>query len=832
MVERQRNWLGGALTCLLMGSAALAQESVSNTGCLPGDAVDPWATGEQCNQYVVDLAPFSTSWGTQFGIAPIIKSSKTSSVAGPMGEFFASLTSSQALSRTQRSNVTLSGSYDLWTVPGEGINDDQNTAPSGSVSLTGTGNQFAAAISEFATTDFSLSYNAILGAIVNYKPEDPSRLYVKRVVAASSGCDSFVNVSQMGLGSVDADGNVIFRADDFGVSNNPGSGAACTPAVIDLFEDNIFNVAMASRNCSAENIISNSHPTGTSGTSWLVRNDIAGHNTPAIVPAATMGGTPLYIGSNFNNQYVRGELYDITPPIDPNAVRGDSTHFPAGVTNHRGNVSWTSGNCAALGTIPNPPVRGTAALVARDTGDDSRSLIVWGLEADGDVTGKRSINLPATFTTDNAVTFPTSDAGTGNSDEFDNYHGTAAFRGGNGQVALGADQAGRMLIAAQVSHPGDVCAGGTCGTRDWRYDYIAVARLDCGTGGVEWQLAAYTDVPDITVAPITDSSTTPPLVDTGKAVLDGPGGNVIGHLSQLQEITMGTPRGPSLSSPMIDSVGNVWFIGIIKYVEPDPIPPNFDPIDTGLFRSVYNPATFEYELELVLTTGRIFQGLNSGMDYQISFISTANSAGGISSGNAWSQNISETAHNNGPKAGLLPSSPDTLGGLVIAAEITYDRDEDMDFAQPCTSSTIGDGDADQDYNVLLYIGSLTAAPTGCPCTTLVDCRNTACMDDNGCNHATCVSGTCVYTCERYGDVQPPGGNGVVNLDDILCILSGFSNFPSCPNADINPCGGNGVINLDDILAVLSAFSGANPCTCTENGTPGGGVSPLCGSTMP
>ncbi len=123
-------------------------------------------------------------------------------------------------------------------------------------------------------------------------------------------------------------------------------------------------------------------------------------------------------------------------------------------------------------------------------------------------------------------------------------------------------------------------------------------------------------------------------------------------------------------------------------------------------------------------------------------------------------------------------------------------------------------------------------PMGCPCTTLVDCRNAACMEDNGCNHATCVSGFCVYTCERYGDVQPPGGNGVVNLDDILCILSGFSNFASCPNADINPCGGNAVINLDDILAVLGAFSGANPCTCTENGTPGGGVTPVCGSPQP
>ncbi len=121
---------------------------------------------------------------------------------------------------------------------------------------------------------------------------------------------------------------------------------------------------------------------------------------------------------------------------------------------------------------------------------------------------------------------------------------------------------------------------------------------------------------------------------------------------------------------------------------------------------------------------------------------------------------------------------------------------------------------------------------GCPCTTQADCRNNLCPDDNACNHAYCVSGTCLFTCERYGDVQPPGGNGQVNLDDILCLLAGFANLASCPNADIIPCGGNAIINLDDILSVLGAFAGANPCACVENCLPGGGNPPLCGSTQP
>lgn len=78
-------------------------------------------------------------------------------------------------------------------------------------------------------------------------------------------------------------------------------------------------------------------------------------------------------------------------------------------------------------------------------------------------------------------------------------------------------------------------------------------------------------------------------------------------------------------------------------------------------------------------------------------------------------------------------------------------------------------------------------------------------------------------CPLYGDVYPQsGGDCTVNLDDILCVLSGFSNFPSCPNADIQPCDGNAVISLDDILAVLNAFGGSFSCphpNCPVDETP-------------
>ncbi len=125
--------------------------------------------------------------------------------------------------------------------------------------------------------------------------------------------------------------------------------------------------------------------------------------------------------------------------------------------------------------------------------------------------------------------------------------------------------------------------------------------------------------------------------------------------------------------------------------------------------------------------------------------------------------------------------------------------------------------------------SLPATCGGFSCTQNSDCLSDA--GNNGCNCAMCISGFCNYTCSTFGNTNCELPQ-VVNLDDILCTLGGFSNINNCPNADIAPCGGNGIINLDDILAVLAAFSGGNPCGCTENTDPGNGLPPLCGSTQP
>ena len=73
----------------------------------------------------------------------------------------------------------------------------------------------------------------------------------------------------------------------------------------------------------------------------------------------------------------------------------------------------------------------------------------------------------------------------------------------------------------------------------------------------------------------------------------------------------------------------------------------------------------------------------------------------------------------------------------------------------------------------------------------------------------------------WGDVT---GDGLVNLDDILCILDGFQgSFANCPFRAVNlaQCLPDGIIDLFDILMVQDAFAGepypcASPCGCAAS----------------
>ncbi len=139
---------------------------------------------------------------------------------------------------------------------------------------------------------------------------------------------------------------------------------------------------------------------------------------------------------------------------------------------------------------------------------------------------------------------------------------------------------------------------------------------------------------------------------------------------------------------------------------------------------------------------------------------------------------------------------------------------------PCTGTlTVGVCDASLDTELAVY----NFACPGSPSSLLLACN------DNGCGVASQVSipvepnfyyiriggkagqqggGTLTIDCTPgslcTADITPPGGNGVVNIDDLVAVLNAFGPCPGCTQ-DITPPGGNGVVNIDDLVAVLNAF---------------------------
>jgi RHS repeat-associated protein len=61
-------------------------------------------------------------------------------------------------------------------------------------------------------------------------------------------------------------------------------------------------------------------------------------------------------------------------------------------------------------------------------------------------------------------------------------------------------------------------------------------------------------------------------------------------------------------------------------------------------------------------------------------------------------------------------------------------------------------------------------------------------------------------CRLYGDVYFIEGVCAVDVDDILCVVAGFSDPSLCPEGDIFPCGGDGLIDVDDLSAIVAAFA--------------------------
>ena len=119
---------------------------------------------------------------------------------------------------------------------------------------------------------------------------------------------------------------------------------------------------------------------------------------------------------------------------------------------------------------------------------------------------------------------------------------------------------------------------------------------------------------------------------------------------------------------------------------------------SALLRAVSDAANLAYPLELVLELGQVVLGRNPNPTYELTFMGIA-AGNSVSSGTMFSGNVLQQGWNGISTAFLEPASPETLGGLVFNAEITYDVDGDGSFdpAQP---------GGDEDYSCLMYIGCL------------------------------------------------------------------------------------------------------------------------------
>ncbi|MGV6814523.1 MAG: GC-type dockerin domain-anchored protein [Phycisphaerales bacterium] len=692
-----------------MSASALAQDSVSSSlGGLPGDALNPWS--DNASAYVVDLAPLVTSGGHTFGAAPLLKSTQTDPA------FFNNLGSSSTISTDLLTGVPFSRpNYSFWDVAGKGVNVELNI-PGVAMSAPDSGSQFSVAWSEFGTSISGNSYNGMIGAIVNYDPNDPNRLYVdRRMAAVNSGGPNAVDSSQLGGVSVDANGNVYYRGDDFNVTGpNPIVG------------NNIFRTRLADRNGAVSNHISLGGT--TDATDQIIINGGTVYVVPNNIPASTAGGNGLYAGVNFNGEYTYGASSGSTTAIT-NYFDTSGGQLGSG----RGANGGAAVDALGIGAAH------TFGQYAKDANNDTRTFNLWGVDATGALVGAKAWDVPATIT-DNDDAFSltyTSFA------EFTNYLGSTPFRGGVGNVAVGTDIDGNGLFAATIAENGL--------SNDFSTQII-VGRYNSTTDTTEFTFAGYIDQFNLFTQ------------DAGKPIYDDAGVE-IGQLVNLDAVTGGTPLGPSMSAPTIDAAGNVWFIGAVELY--DRFPDGGSDFDGALLRAVLDPATFSYRLELVLENGTRIHGQNSNRDYVINFLGSATSAGGPNPGSLWSSNGSSTAWNNEDLSGSQPGDTRGNGGIVVSTSITYDVDGDGEFNNPTSANFDPLLPADEAYSVLMYIGYYADGPAPCPADL---------TGDDVLNFFDVSAFLSAFASQD--PIADFTGDGVYNFFDVSAFLSAFA--AGCP----------------------------------------------------
>ena len=754
----------GIVAAAGVATSAAAQDSVSNNN--QGDAIDAYDTTRQVTKFTVDLTAITSSKGAEFGVAPLLKSSRSSDPAST--GFFSIRLSGQAISRNIESNQLASGTYSSWTTAGAGVGPN-NTAGT-DVSLPGSGLQsLAVGFNEFEPNNANNNDNLVAG-LVTFDPSNRNRLFVDRIIAATNAPDaSTAGTASFGMGSIDTRLNLISRADGFNVTSPD-----------ELINQNIFRFNADLRSNGSVNNVDRFGSGDPAATERVFDGNVGGFTTETFsvtgaIPEENGGNTtfgPVFNATLATNDHSTSTNAHFTPTF---------AGFATNVEDHRGGISFNPDT--ALGGV------GMAAQLQRDNTGNTVYLGVFGVDADGVPQQVANLQAPLTIQDplDNydAVGVPFG--------EFRHYRSQMAFSGPVGAAAAGTDASGNVLVAAVFDVacnncvvPGTIPVPVTYGSggANAPTNAIAVARFNPSDANpsstIEWTSAAWVNF------------------DTGfgKPIRDA-GGAEIGFLVPLNAFP--GLNGPSISAPAIDGAGNLYFNSPFVDFGADGVVGTADEdIDTGLFRAINDAATFSYDLDLILQTGDVIASQGTGLNYNIGLIRVAD-ANSTDSSAFFGESATYV-----PYPGSNPGSPsdaDNLGALVAAVNITYDVNGDGNF-------DFGFGTGDEDYSTLFYVSPLGAGNpiTDCNGNGIDDATDIADGTSNDVN-ADGVPDECQLT-RLCADAN---GDGFVNPGDFNAWILAFNsgNFRADQNFD-------GIINPGDFNSWILNFNlGVNGPLCVE-----------------
>lgn len=691
-MTRRVVFLHAAALGSLVGPVVFAQDSVAPTSvgaAVVTDALDAYRTAkpsEQINDYVVDLSPLTSSWGNRFAIGPIVKSSR-STVSTSANHLIAA----QALAASLELSSFARPQYAIWSVAGQGVNNQVNAMPS-TVSTAGLlGQRTALAFMEFgAGPDGAFGSGDdeqnVIAALVDFQFRRPNRVFVSRIAALHNkltGAAGNSATAALGIGMVDTRGNVAVLADGFGI-----------PAPARLTARNYFRVAAGQRDPARVNRVQQSGAYDVSATFRILESVVA-LTPPALIPAAA-DAPPILFGAAFNSDYHFGSA--------PGQTQITRAYLPPGTGSPRGSLTFSPDVFAPVSSGGND--RGVGATLMRTRGATrTRSISIFGVNTDGSIDAALAATLPVTAGIlvdhvdpyDPAQHFPAIE-----NYGFTSYQGQAAFRGG-APIAAVVLPSGDLLIAGAI----DLVAGGGA-VPQGEHNMIGVARISRMDGTAAWSIAAHTGDRDGAAGghskPIRGDFGADGLPGTydageGDGVVDAA---AIGRLALASERLRGAATtGPSMSSPSMDSQGNLYFLAEVALNAADGVR-----FSTALVRANYDPAAGGmggagggggYSLELVVQVGQVVAGLNSERSYRIESLAIAD-ADSAASGAIWANNATR-GRLAGVREGWLPvGSRLGLGMLGFRAKIVYDVDRDGIYVDPEASETPTD---DQSYHVVM-----------------------------------------------------------------------------------------------------------------------------------